>query len=136
MLRHKMKRILLFVFILIGPFIKTKAQDNGEKIQALKIAFITQKLQLTPSEAQRFWPVYDQYQTEIRNLQLDYRNGPALENEERLLSIRKKYEPVFQNVIGPEKTNKFFNAERDFRGILIQRLQNRSRQPMRRGFRR
>ncbi|MDE3211973.1 MAG: hypothetical protein KGM98_01965, partial [Bacteroidota bacterium] len=107
-----MKKYLLLLFvILIVPFAKTQAQ-NGEKIQALKIAFITQRLQLTPQEAQQFWPIYDQYQTEIRNLQLDYRNGPALENEEKLLNIRKKYEPSFQRVLGPDKTNRLFNAER------------------------
>jgi Spy/CpxP family protein refolding chaperone len=32
--------------------------DKGEKIEALRIAFITQELQLTPQEAQKFWPVY------------------------------------------------------------------------------
>ena len=51
-----------------------KAQDpddtRAEKIQSLKIAFITQKLQLTPDEAQKFWPVYNQYDNEIHSLQL------------------------------------------------------------------
>jgi hypothetical protein len=132
-----MKKYLLILFIVaITPFARTRAQDNGQKIQALKIAFITQKLQLTPQEAQQFWPIYDQYQTEIRNLQLDYRNGPALQNEEKLLNIRKKYEPSFRKVLGPDKTNRLFNAERDFREILIQRLQNRDRQAMRKNFRR
>lgn len=130
-----MKKYLLLLFvILIAPFAQTKAQ-NGEKIQALKIAFITQRLQLTPQEAQQFWPIYDQYQTEIKNLQLDYRNGPALENEEKLLNIRKKYAPSFQRVLGPDKANRLFNAERDFREILIKRLQNRDRPNMRRNFR-
>ena len=54
------------------PF-RIKAQDPGdetraEKIQSLKIAFITQKLQLTTDEAEKFWPVYNQYDNEIRSL--------------------------------------------------------------------
>ncbi len=127
-----MKKIILILLVLLGNFLGIKAQDadqtKAEKIQALKIAFITQKLQLSTDEAQKFWPVYDQYENEIHSLQLDNRNGPALENEEKLLNIRKKYKGSFEKVIGPQKLNKLFNAERDFRTVLIRRLQNRNQQ--------
>ncbi len=124
-----MKKYLLILIVLLGSLscFKARAQD-GEKIKALKIAFITQKLQLTPDEAQKFWPIYDQYENEIKGLQLDNKNGPALENEEKLLNIRKKYLNSFEKVLGPQKTNKLFNAERDFREVLIRRLQNRNQQ--------
>ncbi len=129
-----MKKFILILIVIAGNFSAIKAQDeNGtkaERIEALKIAFITQKLQLTPDEAQKFWPVYNQYQNDIRSLQLDYKNGPALENEEKLLDIRKKYATSFEKVIGPQKLNRLFNAERDFRTILIRRLQNRNQQRM------
>ena len=134
-----MKKYILIVLVMLGCFSGIKAQDGAEtraeKIEALKIAFITQKLQLTTDEAQKFWPVYNQYENEIRSLQLGNRNGPALENEEKLLNIRKKYKGSFEKVIGPLKLNKLFNAERDFRDILIRRLQNRNQQrlkPLRR----
>ena len=131
-----MKKYLLILLLIIGGLSQIKAQDgNGEKIQSLKIAFITQKLQLTPDEAQKFWPVYNQYDDEIRSIQLNDKNGPALENEEKLLNIRKKYLASFEKVIGPQKVNRLFNAERDFRDILIRRLQNRNQQrlgPLRR----
>ncbi len=108
------------------------AQDDndprGEKIQALKIAFITQKLDLTTDEAQKFWPVYNQYEQEIRGVQANNRNSDALDNEEKLLNIRKKYKPPFEKVIGQQKLNKLFNAERDFRAVLIRRLKNRAPQ--------
>jgi Skp family chaperone for outer membrane proteins len=129
-----MKKFILILIVITGNFSAIKAQDeNGtkaERIEALKIAFITQKLQLTPDEAQKFWPVYNQYQNDLRSLQLDYKNGPALENEEKLLNIRKKYATSFEKVIGPQKLNRLFNAERDFRTILIRRLQNRNQQRM------
>jgi len=137
-----MKKFILLLFLMTGLFPAIKAQDPGddtraEKIQSLKIAFITQKLQLTTDEAQKFWPVYNQYDNEIRNLQTDskLKNVPVIETEERLLNIRKKYVSSFDKVIGPQKLNKLFNAERDFRDILIRRLQNRNQQrlnPMRR----
>lgn len=124
-----MKKYLLILLLIVGSLsgIKVQAQDK-EKIQSLKIAFITQKLQLTPDEAQKFWPIYNQYDQEIRALQLNDKNGPVIENEEKLLNIRKKYMTSFEKVIGPQKVNRLFNAERDFREILIRRLQNRNQQ--------
>lgn len=135
-----MKKILPIVFIIFFSGLSpVKAQQfNGdskaEKIQALKIAFITQKLQLTPDEAQKFWPVYNQYQTEVQGLE-GGNNGNVIDNEQKLLDIRKKYLGSFERILGPQKTNNLFNAERDFRSILIQRLQNRNQQrlnPLRR----
>ena len=124
-----MKKYLLILFVIVASFfsVTAKAQD-GEKIKALKIAFITQKLQLTPEEAQKFWPIYDQYEREISGLETNDQNAPALQNEEKLLDIRKKYLGSFEKVLGPQKTNTLFNAERDFRSILIRRLQNRNQQ--------
>ena len=123
-----MKKYLLILFILLGSLSQIKAQEpNGEKIQALKIAFITQKLQLTPDEAQKFWPVYNQYDNEVRNIEADG-DPNVLGKEEKLLNVRKKYLGAFEKIIGPDKTNRLFNAERDFRGLLIRRLQNRNQQ--------
>ena len=121
----KMKKYLLIFFVLLGSLSQIKAQD-GEKIQSLKIAFITQKLQLTPSEAEKFWPIYNEYDNEVHGLQLDNNDANPLGKEEKLLNIRKKYLSSFEKILGPDKTNRLFNAERDFRGILIRRLQNRN----------
>ena len=137
----KMKKYILLLLVMLGSFAGIKAQDGNdtraEKIQALKIAFITQKLQLTTQEAEKFWPVYNQYDNEIRNIQLSSRdpNLPPLETEEKLLNTRKKYVPSFEKAIGPQKVNRLFGIERDFRDILIRRLQNRNQQrlnPLRR----
>ncbi len=122
-----MKKIILIVSLFFSSFTLLYAQDDnddprGGKIQALKIAFITQKLDLTTDEAQKFWPVYNQYDQEIRNIN---RSGDVIQNDEQLLNIRKKYKPSFEKVIGQQKINKLFNAERDFRAVLIQRLKNR-----------
>lgn len=129
-----MKKYLLILFIMLGVLSQIKAQ-NGEKIQALKIAFITQKLQLTPEEAQKFWPVYNEYDNEIHNIELDKSDPNVIDKEEKLLNVRKKYLTSFEKILGTDKTNRLFNAERDFRGILIRKLQNRNQQrlgPLRR----
>jgi hypothetical protein len=129
----KMKKYLLILFVMLGSFYITKAQQGdetkAERIEALKIAFITNKLQLTPAEAQKFWPVYKQYEAEIVNAQLNNKNAPELETEEKILNIKKKYKPPFEKVIGPQRLNTLFNAEgKGFRKLLIQQLQNRRQQ--------
>ena len=119
---------------MFGCFSGIKSQDlndtRAEKIQALKIAFITQRLQLTSDEAEKFWPVYNQYDNEIRDLTQGNKNMSVIERDEKLLNIRKKYVPSFDKVIGPQKANKLFTVETDFRDILIRRLQNRNQQRM------
>lgn len=123
-----MKKTVLILAIFFSGFTTLHAQDDndprGEKIRALKIAFITQKLNLTADEAQKFWPVYNQYDQEVRGV--DKTN--VIPAEEKLLNIRKKYQPSFEKVIGQQRLNKLFNAERDFRAVLIQRLKNRQGQ--------
>lgn len=118
---------LLLIFTFLGVAISSvPAQGRmDEKIQALKIAFITEKLQLTAGEAQQFWPVYNTYEKEIEDLRRNSKDGDVLENEEKLLSIRKKYRPSFEKILGPSKMNKLFLAEKEFRNILIKRLKNR-----------
>jgi hypothetical protein len=125
-----MKTYLLLLLVIFAGLSFANAQQQGnrsEKVQALKIAFITQRLQLTTTQAQQFWPVYNQYQSEIRDLRKD-KSDDALENEERLLNIRKKYKPSFQKIIGPEKLNDLYNAERDFRTVLIRQLKSEREQ--------
>jgi hypothetical protein len=126
-----MKKYLLILFTLFTFSLANAQNGNGqriEKIQALKIAFITQRLDLTPAEAEKFWPIYNDYEHELNNLRLNNRNGDVLDNEQKLLNIKKKYSPSFEKVLGPQKLNKFFNAEKEFRNILIKRLKTQRQQ--------
>lgn len=117
--------------MIFGSFSFAIAQnENGqrsEKIQALKIAFITQKLHLSSGEAEKFWPVYNDYQNEIRQLRGN-KNDDVLENEQKLLDIRKKYKPSFEKILGPQRLNDLYNAERDFRNVLIRSLKEQRQQ--------
>ena len=131
--RFKMKQFLLVLILFTGSISFAKAQDlrekRTEKIQALKIAFITQKLELTSDEAQRFWPVYNRYETDIKQVMMDNKGGAdAIDSEEKILSVKKRYKSEFYKVIGQLKTNTLFNAEREFRGVLMRHLKNRQGQ--------
>lgn len=123
-----MKKYLLLIFTLCS-FLMVNAQKrggggDGEKIQALKIAFITQKLDLTTEEAQKFWPVYNQYDDEVKDLKRK-NNGDVIERDEKLLSIKKKYKVQFEKILGADRTNKLYNLEAEFRNVLIKQLKNR-----------
>ena len=130
-----MKKYLLIILTFFASFSFAYAQNGngqrGEKIQALKIAFITQKLHLTSAEAEKFWPVYNEYNDEIKNLRVNNRNGDVLDNDQKLLDIRKKYRPSFENILGAQRANDLYKAEREFRNILIQRLKNQGQQKKR-----
>lgn len=124
-----MKKLLLIVFISIIGINAVQAQeDEMKRIQALKIAFITQKLDLSPDEAQKFWPVYSNYETEMKQVITSKPDGNVLDNDEKILNVRKKYSGEFIKVIGQPRMNKLFNAERDFRGVLMRHLQNKKNQ--------
>ena len=133
-----MKRLLTILVLFLASVGLSVAQDDdapgrnkGGKIEALKIAYLTNKLTLSPEEAQRFWPVYNKYMDEIRKTRLDAREKKQSEivTEEKILGIRKKYNTEFAKAISTEKVNTFFKAEKEFGNYLqkeiIERRQRR-----------
>jgi hypothetical protein len=132
-----MKRYLLILLLVLGSLFNVHAQD-GERLQALKIAYLTRKLDLSPEEAQRFWPIYNKYTDEIRAIHQEQKAkpGPEIDVEEKILNVRKKYNAEFSKALPAEKVNTLFRSEKDF-GNLVQREQERrmNRQMNRRGLR-
>jgi hypothetical protein len=123
------KFYLLLVLVSIATFLK--AQDeavNTEKkqqgIDALKVAFISRELDLTPDEAQKFWPIYNQYAKDLKNT--IGRGNDALERDEKVLNLRKSYKDQFSNVLGQQRMNKMYNAEGRFRNLLIKSMRNQN----------
>ncbi len=133
-----MKKSLLILFMALGSLLNAKAQD-GEKLQALKIAWLTKKLDLSPEEAQRFWPVYNKYTDEIRGIRQEQKqkNIAELDVEDKILNVRKKYNGEFTKALNPEKVNTFFRSEKDFGAMIQRELQERrmNRQLNKRGLR-
>lgn len=132
-----MKKIYFITGLLLLSF-AGKAQeetDLSEKkqqdIQALKVAFISKELDLSPDEAQKFWPVYNQYEKEM-GAAIGENQENTIERDEKVLNVRKKYREQFTKVIGPQRMNRMFGAEGKFRQMLIRALQ---RQKMKRAMR-
>lgn len=132
-----MKKLLLIIslFLTVGTALKAQDDDggdkkNGGKIEALKIAYLTQKLNLSTDEAQKFWPIYNKYAAEIRKARVEGRlnKEKEIDTEEKLLGIRKKYNGEFVKALSAEKVNSFFRAEKDFGSFLQKELMERRQQ--------
>lgn len=131
----KFKNLILLAIIFV--FAKSSSAQNNqrERIESIKIGFITKKLDLTPAESQNFWPVYNQYQDELKSLLSErkaLKNSNSLqavdnnlEIEESIVLVRKKYRKEFSKVLNADKINQLYLAEREFKEELIRQLKNR-----------
>lgn len=122
-----MKKILLiFSFFIGGLAFNAHAQDDSndrstrqQKVEALYIAFITRELNLTESEAQKFWPVHKEYDNEIKTVSPDM---PELQRQQAILDIKKKFQERFVKILGNQRTDDFFRKDLEFRKQLVERL--------------
>jgi len=131
-----MKRLFLLIsFVIVCGLAKAQneqpsdLQQKEQNIEALKVAFISKELNLTPAEAEKFWPVYNQYSQELKLTMKD--NPDVLDRDEKVLNLRKRYQEQFIKIVGPERTNNLFGAEGRFRQLLIRRLRNQQNHPNR-----
>ena len=110
-----------------------------KKIQAMEMAFITKELNLSPDEAQKFWPVFNQYRNDLKGMAGERKAGDHLEKQQKMLDIRKKYREDFTKVMSHERANKVFGAEEEFKSLVRREFQKRQsekdqREPRKKGF--
>lgn len=127
-----MKKLLLILttlmFLGFGPSI---AQEN-DNIRSARISLFTDRMQLTPTQAQKFWPVYNQYDNERRALGKQIRslkssgNASSLQKIESLesekLQLRNKYKNNFLNIISASQLAKMYSAEEEFKKMLVDQI--------------
>lgn len=122
--------LLSVLFVFAGAFAQEGDQQPPEKkikeIEALKVAFITKELELTPEEAQKFWPIYNQYSKELKAV-MKSTDDDVLEKDEKKLNIRKKYKDQFLKAISAEKVNKLFSIEGKFHQLLIKAMRKQQK---------
>ncbi len=145
-----MKNLKLIVLaILFGVVTKASAQDGRparEKVESMKIGFLTERLDLTPEEAKVFWPVYNKYHDEVEvvrksrkenlvNARMNFDEMSDKEVEKVIdneiasrqseLDLMKKYHPQFKQVLPIKKVAKLYKAEEDFKRKLLDLIQER-----------
>lgn len=142
--------VLLLALIIAMPSIAqngARRKKIREQIDAQKVAFITEKLQLTPAEAQQFWPIYNEYESqrqiivkefieknlEERDMDVEtLTDKQALEiadsqiiQAQKMLDLRKKYHAEFKKVLSPKKLLLLYQAERDFKKFILKEIRQR-----------
>jgi hypothetical protein len=140
------KLILITVLSLFSVTLLTAQERRGpdpemfEKIKAEKISFFTSKLDLTPEEAQAFWPVYNEYEKKRFDLQrkihsfekmpeekyanlsdpeIEKITNNYIESFEMEGDIRIEYHKKFVKLLPMKKVLLMYRTENDFRSHLI-----------------
>ena len=134
--------LISFSFYAQGP--------KKEKVKALKVAYLTNNLSLTATEAEKFWPIYNAYdekQFELRHEKMkmikDRLDAESVDNlsdkqalamisqiedvEDDLYQNRKKFMASLKTVLSPVKILKLKKAEDDFNKTLLRQYKNKGK---------
>lgn len=122
-----------------------KKAQRKEKIEALRVAYITKELELTEAEAQSFWPVYNEYQDKQEanrkafrqkyNRQTNYNFATDKEAEDYInadiqqkaqeAELMKTYYEKIKKVLPVKKVAKLRHAEESFRQELLKQIKHK-----------
>jgi hypothetical protein len=124
-----MKNFLLYFTVLmmlnLGAAAQNQPAPEAPILQGIKIAFITKQLALTTEEAQKFWPLYNDFSDKAKNLRKG-QDVDELAYEEKMLEERKKLKVDLTKVLGSEnRANKALGVDREFNRVLKKELDNR-----------
>ena len=103
---------------------KKNRKEEKQKIKALYAAYMTQELKLDENDAKKFWPVQEQYSSEIRTVNKQP-EITEIEREEATLNVRKKYNEKFSTIIGKKRTDLFFKKDKEFRNKMVEVLKRK-----------
>ncbi len=148
-------RILSLVLVLTSMALALKAQEpkgrqeHMEKFRSMKIAFFTEKLELTPEEAEKFWPLYNDFDSKKREVtkpryrryrnmdeQLAIMSDQEAEKmaDDMILSRRKEMElseafhKDLKEIFPPKKVMKYYITEHQFREYMLRKIRDERRQ--------
>jgi hypothetical protein len=145
---NKIFPIILF-FVSLNFFAQgEKLLEKREQIKAMKIAFITTELNLTPAEAEKFWPIFNAFDNkqfelrrqkmkaslkkidddtvdEISEKEASIMLAQMEETEEQLFQLRKKFIASLKGVLPSIKILKLKKSEENFNKKLLQQYRNK-----------
>ncbi len=124
-----------------------RSEQAKERIEAYKIAFFTEKLQLTPEESKEFWPLYNEYEnarTELRqkyhlegkrlellsDSELEEHIEQQLKMEEEMVKLRREYVYKFMEILPVRKVAMLQKVDNEFKRQLLKELRKRQQNRM------
>ena len=141
-----MKLYISLILLFISTITLSQNNDKLEKIKALRVAFISTKLELTSNEAQKFWPIFNEFdknQTDLRKekrilmMKLKHQNTSSLSDiemqklldtsellESNIQTNRQELVKNLKGVISPQKIILLKQLEEDFKKTLLKQMRN------------
>lgn len=112
-----------------------------DRVRAQRVAFITEKIDMTSKEAEKFWPLFNEYEQEERQIRQTYRKSQKrvidmsdeearqyllsrFDMEQDLLDLKRNYFLQLANIISPRKLAGFNRADLEFKKLLLDRIRN------------
>lgn len=139
----------IFLLLLVPASASAQQPEKMEKIKTWKVAFFTEKLDLTTEEAQKFWPVYNEYENKLEELRkkrrqerkiakenIDEMNDKEVEalvdsemaHRQKELDLQKEYHGKFKSVLPARKVARLYAAEEQFKLEVIKWMQKQKQQ--------
>lgn len=138
---------LCFISLSLSVFAQNDSDNNSrrDELEAQKVAYITSKLNLTTEEAQKFWPIYNEYRTEVDALRKERRNlrshpgndedklsdteldaliKSRFAQERKKIDLDEKYYEKFKTALPISKIAAYYRAEHSFKRELLDRLRD------------
>ncbi|MGZ2370203.1 hypothetical protein ACXR6G_10485 [Ancylomarina sp. YFZ004] len=131
-----------------------KSPEMRAKIEAQKISYITQQLELSPEEAQQFWPFYNEMRKKKDAFHLEFRqlirslkgNSENLSDDELIkisdrmadlkvekAEMEREYHYKFKKVLSAKQILDLHLTEKQFQGMLLRRIKGEGGRRMQRG---
>ena len=141
---------MIFLLLCVQGVYGQVLENRLERFQAQKIAFFTDRLQLTPAEAEKFWPVYNDYNSRKDRLDEETRSlmryvmrnadnmsakeindsmGKYLQLQEQGHQLFLEYHKKYLEILPPEKVLKIYITETQFKTVLLNQI--RENRPLR-----
>ncbi len=152
-----MKNVILILCLIVSIVSGAMAQERAtteqmpgrmkERIESYRIAFLTERLNLTPEQAEKFWPIYNQFTDQRKALRKSVAKkdvgvmtdaevekflAETLSVEEKELALKKEYYQKLRSVINIRQIARLQRAEQEFKAQLLRKAKER-RQGMKAG---
>jgi hypothetical protein len=102
-------------------------KQQRERLESFRIQFITKKLDLTPAEAEKFWPVYNEQKEASRNL-MQTKKEDEIAFQEAMLVIRKKFKKDLMPILKTEeRVNLALKVDRELLNKMRNEMMRRKR---------
>jgi hypothetical protein len=139
-MRSSFKYILVLAFAVLAAQFSYAQPGKQDKIEALKVSFITEKVNLSPAEAQSFWPLYNEYNDKIKSARKNFRRQygdvtdfktdkeaddyliAELKLRQAEVDLQKEYFDKFKKILGSKKTGLLRRAEEEFKKEIIKTI--------------